>query len=43
MNGTMSYAWSLICLFRKIAFMRHANDLIHQPKRIRDFDRGRQQ
>jgi hypothetical protein len=41
MHGTTSDAWSLTDLFRKIALMRNANDLIHQPKRSRDFSRSR--
>jgi hypothetical protein len=36
----MSYTWSLTGLFRKIALMRNANDLIHQPDRSRDFGRS---
>jgi hypothetical protein len=42
MDGTLSYARSLTGLFRKIALMRNANDLIYQPKRSRDFGRSRQ-
>jgi hypothetical protein len=43
MDGTLSYARSLTSLFRKIALMGNADDLIHQPKRSHDLGRGRQE
>jgi hypothetical protein len=43
MDGALSYARSVTGLFRKIALMRNANDLIYEPKRSRDFGRGRQE
>jgi hypothetical protein len=41
--GTLSDPWSLRDFFRKIAFMRNANELIYQAERSRDLSRCRQQ
>ena len=40
-HSTMGDAWPLVRFRRKIALMRNANDLVHQPKRSRYFGRSR--